>query len=317
MKLTALTIGESVPQPDFDAAVHSVFRAALNLRLNDAPALLTLTTASQPDLPQGIRLDTPPAFSFETLRLAEPAACRDGILRLASLTVDLRSASLWTCNLPALRPNLTHPKTTAAWQSVWRALNARQRQTNADILAEAILSDTPAAAASRSPLARLAAAPLRRLCLSARQLDPSAALPALTALIGLGAGLTPSGDDLLVGFLAGLWCTLLDDRERLAFLTQLRESVIALSPRTNDISRTYLIHAAHGKVSSRLKDLAECLARGAPADHLLAAAEAAMQVGHTSGMDAVTGLLIGLMVWTNEALPPAMFDAFPANSLFQ
>jgi hypothetical protein len=34
-------------------------------------------------------------------------------------------------------------------------------------------------------------------------------------------------------------------------------------------------------------------------------------------MDAVTGLLIGLMVWTNEALPPAMFDAFPANSLFQ
>ncbi|GAB4504989.1 MAG: hypothetical protein Fur0043_19840 [Anaerolineales bacterium] len=43
------------------------------------------------------------------------------------------------------------------------------------------------------------------------------------------------------------------------------------------------------------------LARGEEAARLLTAAEAAMQTGHTSGMDAVTGLLAGLTVWHQEA----------------
>lgn len=301
MNLTALSIGETVPQTNFDAVVHSVFRSAANLRSNDGNTLLTLTAADQPDLPQGIRLDTPPGFSFETLRPAEPAARRGGTLRLASLTIDLRSASLWTCDLSALRTDLTHPQVTAAWRSVWRALNARQRQTNAAIIAETLLHGTHNPQAPHPPLTRIAADALRRLLAAARQLDPSAAAPALTALIGLGGGLTPSGDDLLVGFLAGLWCTLRENPRRIAFLSQLSETIIALSPRTNDISRTYLIHAARGKVSSRLKDLADSLSRGENS-HLLQTAEAAMQTGHTSGMDAVTGLLAGLSVWTNEAL---------------
>jgi len=74
--------------------------------------------------------------------------------------------------------------------------------------------------------------------------------------------------------------------------------VIRLSHLTNAISRTYLTHAARGQVSSRLADLAEAICRGENSDRLLAAAESAMQVGHTSGMDAVTGLLIGLVVWS-------------------
>jgi len=302
MNLTALTIGETVPQTDFDAAVHSVFHSAVNLRLNNNGALLTLTTADQADLPQGIRLNTPPDFSFETLRPNEPASCRDGHLRLPSLTIDLRPASLWTCNLPALRTDLTNPKVNAAWQTVWRALNARQIQTNADIVAEHLLNDAQETALRRSPLARIAAAALRELSASASQLHPTAAAPALNALIGLGAGLTPSGDDLLVGFLAGLWCTVMSDRERLTFVSALGETVIALAPRTNDISRTYLIHAARGKISSRLKDLAESLSRGEEAPRLLPIAEAAMQVGHTSGMDAVTGLLIAMKTGINAQI---------------
>ncbi len=302
MNLTALSIGETIPQANFDAVVHSVFRSAVNLRVNGADTLLTLTASDQPDLPQGIRLDTPSAFSFETLRPNEPAARRSGTLRLASLTIDLRSASLWTCDLPALRTDLTHPPVTLAWRSVWRALNARQRQTNAEIVAETLLHGAHNPQAPHAPLPRIAADALRRLLAAARQLDPAAAAPALTALMGLGGGLTPSGDDLLVGFLAGLWCTLADDPQRRAFVLQLGETVIALSPRTNDISRTYLIHAARGKVSSRLKDLAGSLSRGEESQRLLQTAEAAMQTGHTSGMDAVTGLLAGLSVWTNEAL---------------
>ncbi|GAB4459356.1 MAG: hypothetical protein Kow0070_14220 [Anaerolineales bacterium] len=292
MKLAALTLGEAVPA-EFEAAVHSVFRSAVNLRLNDG-GLLTLVAADEADLPQGIRLDTPPAFSFEMIHPASPASCRGGFLRLAPLTIDLRPASLWTCNLLALRTDLTRPKTTAAWRAVWEALNARQIQTKADIVAQNLFrNDTNLPAG----VSRIASASLQTLINSARRLDPAPAAPALNALIGLGAGLTPSGDDLLVGFLAGLWCSVAEDAERLAFLAKLGEAVSALSARTNDISRTYLLHAARGKVSSRLLALAEALSRGEESARLLAAAEAAMQTGHTSGMDAVTGLLAGLTAW--------------------
>lgn len=297
MNLAALTLGEAVPA-EFEAAVHSVFRSAVNLRLNDGGGLLTLVTADEADLPQGIRLDTPAGFSFETLRPASPASCRGGFLRLAPLTIDLRPASRWTCDLPALRTDLARPKTTAAWRAVWEALNARQIQTKADIVARNVFhSDTNLTAG----VSRIASGSLRTLVNSARRLDPAPAAPALRALIGLGAGLTPSGDDLVVGFLAGLWCSVAEDAERFAFISKLGEAVIALSTRTNDISRTYLLHAARGKVSSRLLELAQVISRGEEAARLLTAAEAAMQTGHTSGMDAVTGLLAGLTVWHQEA----------------
>lgn len=292
MNLAALTIGEAVPA-EFDAVVHSVFRSAVNLRLNGGDGLLTLVTSDEADLPQGIRVDTPAAFSFEMLQPAEPVSCHDGFLRLASLTIDLRPASHWTCSLPALRTDLTNPQVTAAWRIVWRALNARQIQTQADIVAENLLT----ADLSRSSVSSIAASALRSLITAARRLDTAALPPPLTALIGLGSGLTPSGDDLVVGFLAGLWCTVLEQGERLDFLSRLGEAVITLSPRTNDISRTYLIHAARGEVSSRLLELAQVISHGENSERLLTAAQAAMQTGHTSGMDAVTGLLMGMTVW--------------------
>ena len=290
MFLKAISIGDAVPHADFDAAVHSVFRSAVNLSPAKESNLLTLVTSSEADLPQGIRVDTPEDFSFESgaLRAGEPAACRDDLLRFGPLTIGLRGARRWKCDLPSLQADLTDPSVATAWQSVWDALNARQVQLNAEIIAEDLF---------RSDETIRAGAAMRGLLDATRRTDP-AAPASVRPLIGLGSGLTPSGDDLLVGYLAGLWCAVRNSRERTQFVTGLGETVIRLSQRTNAISRTYLTHAARGQVSSRLADLAEAICRGENSDRLLAAAESAMQVGHTSGMDAVTGLLIGLVVWS-------------------
>ena len=290
MFLKAISIGDAVPHADFDAAVHSVFRSAVNLSPAKESNLLTLVTSSEADLPQGIRVDTPEDFSFESgaLRAGEPAACRDELLRFGPLTIGLRGARRWKCDLPSLQADLTDPSVATAWQSVWDALNARQVQLNAEIIAQDLL---------RSDATLRAGAAMRGLLDATRRTDP-AAPASVRPLIGLGSGLTPSGDDLLVGYLAGLWCAVRNSRERTQFVTGLGETVIRLSHLTNAISRTYLTHAARGQVSSRLADLAEAICRGENSDRLLTAAESAMQVGHTSGMDAVTGLLIGLVVWS-------------------
>jgi hypothetical protein len=46
-----------------------------------------------------------------------------------------------------------------------------------------------------------------------------------------------------------------------------------------------------------LANLAEAIGRGANSEQLLKIAEAAMKIGHTSGMETVTGLLVGLAAW--------------------
>lgn len=293
MYLKAISIGDAVPHTDFDATVHSVFRSAINLRLTRGNKLLTLVTSSEADLPQGIRVDTPADFSFEIFHAGEQATCRDDILLLGSLTIELRDARRWKCDLPALQVDLKNLTMLSAWQRAWQMLNERQVSLGSEIIAKDLFRSDETI---RVGVPHRAGKAMRNLVEATQRYDLTAA-STVRALIGLGAGLTPSGDDLLVGYLVGLWCSVLDKSERVQFVTNLGKTVIRLSRQTNDISRTYLYHASRGQVSSRLANLAEAICHGEDSDSLAAIAESAMQVGHTSGMDAVTGLLIGLAAW--------------------
>lgn len=298
MHLPAITLGDAVPGGDFDASVHSVFQSAINLRPSGGGVLLTLVTASEADLPQGIRVDSPRDFSFETFHVGEQGTCRDNCLRLNSLSIDLRGARRWKCDLPAVETDPTDPAVSSAWSRVWGRLNKRQSLVNAEIIANTLLGLDESARAGVAPKAGKA---MYDLLDATRRYDLTDT-SAISALIGLGPGLTPSGDDLLLGYMAGLWCAIREKKERIRFISDLGEVVIQHSRLTNDISRTYLHHAARGQVSSLLANLAEAISYGAKTDRLLDVAEAAMRVGHTSGMEAVTGLLMGLTAWDGDCL---------------
>ena len=300
MYLLALSIGYAVPTGNFDASVHSVFQSAINLRLNGQDGLLTLIASSEGDLPQGIRLETPGGFSFEEFHAGERVVCRDGILHFEnrSLIVQLSTARRWQCNLTALEFDPSNPVISAAWTRVWEALNKRQRLNGSEIVAEdLLLLNSPA----RAGMSGRAGSAMRELLHATRQYE-STLPPAVNSLIGLGSGLTPSGDDLLVGYITGLWCASRDKTERLQFVSRLGKTIIDVLHKTNDISRTYLYHAVRGQVSSRLANLAEGICRGAHLESLNETAEIAMSVGHTSGMETVSGLLLGLSAWEGNQL---------------
>jgi hypothetical protein len=131
---------------------------------------------------------------------------------------------------------------------------------------------------------------------TAHRLDEEA-IPAVGDLIGLGSGLTPSGDDLLVGFLAGLWCTLRGMAGRAQYLEALGGVVSEGAVKTNDISRTYLLHAARGQVSSHLEAAARAIGAGEPPQQLHRHINLAAEIGHASGLESLTGLLLGLAAW--------------------
>lgn len=303
MVFKAISLGYAIPHVDFNAVVHSVFRSAINFRLNNSDHLLTLLTSSQADLPQGIRVDVPDDFSFEIFHTCELVTCQNGILRLGSLMVELRDAQRWKCDLPALQADLTNPAVSSSWQRVWQILNQRQIQLNAEIVAQNLFRLDEGAAG----VPRKAGEAMRKLFDATQRFDLTD-VSAIRALIGLGSGLTPSGDDLLLGYLAGLWCSVADQDERARFISNLGDVVNRLSHRTNDISRTYLYHAARGQVSSRLSELAEAICRGENSERLLELLDSATQAGHTSGMDTISGLLIGLAVWDIRAVGFSSFS---------
>jgi hypothetical protein len=139
--------------------------------------------------------------------------------------------------------------------------------------------------------ARDAAAALADAC--ARD-DAGAGTAAAIALLGLGGGLTPSGDDF-VG--AALFARrLLSDAGAAdaAAWKRAATTIVAAAPaRTHPLSATLLGDLADGQAHASLHDLVHGLARDAPA----AAHDAARRLvglGHSSGWDMLAGLVAGL-----------------------
>jgi hypothetical protein len=118
--------------------------------------------------------------------------------------------------------------------------------------------------------------------------DVAAAVGPTIDLIGLGVGLTPSGDDYLVGVLAGLDATGHPARPDLA------AAIAAQAPdRTTAVGAATLRHAAAGAFSERLHAVLIALA-GGRLDGVAAAIGRATAYGATSGSDTLVGVFAAL-----------------------
>jgi len=103
----------------------------------------------------------------------------------------------------------------------------------------------------------------------------------LQELLGLGIGLTPSGDDFIIGVLAALQYYQQDEL-RAKIVEAVKNNLFA----TNDISAALLSHAIAGRYSERLLELLLHPSEGR--------AVVAASVGHSSGADTLFGILFTL-----------------------
>lgn len=114
-------------------------------------------------------------------------------------------------------------------------------------------------------------------------------------LIGLGLGLTPSGDDYLLGFVAARIAQGETGEVRWLRLSLAHHAMNA----TNLISASYLRHGLQGRFSSHLKRLLDLLhSPGCTPEAVKPVIEQVIQVGSTSGRDTLIGVLTGL--WRHE-----------------
>jgi Protein of unknown function (DUF2877) len=129
---------------------------------------------------------------------------------------------------------------------------------------------------------------------------------AVRALVGLGPGLTPSGDDVLAGALVALRRLRVPGSDALPLgdtTDRLAAAVRRSSERTTALSRTLLAHAARGDAIPPVLDLLHGLAIGSDTDRPLGAL---LAVGHTSGRDLAHGMMLGARVMLARTAPATL-----------
>lgn len=132
------------------------------------------------------------------------------------------------------------------------------------------------------------ASSLSSLTTALRRGDLSQIATSAAALAGLGPGLTPAGDDALVGVMAGLWICPAMLHPSLGVDSACQSLVENAVPRTTTLSSAWLRHAARGEFGEPWHRLAHALHVDDP--HALDAAVAAIvSFGAFSGADALSG----------------------------
>lgn len=130
--------------------------------------------------------------------------------------------------------------------------------------------------------------------------DLVAILPQMKNTIGLGEGLTPSGDDFLGGLFFGLHAlNELSLIEPGLDMDIVEKELGLIADRTNLISSTVLKDLVRGQGLETIHDLFRLLVAEESSEPAFQVARRLASIGHSTGWDVMTGLLVGLL-WTRQ-----------------
>jgi hypothetical protein len=273
-------LGYRVPRAQFDGTVLAVFARACYIECGDT--LLTLATATLADGPTTLVLGREAAADLRSaFRRGDAVRCRGGRVRSRGATLDLRSAHTW--RVPDAQPALAAGD-TASRVELARTRLAQVRRTHSSVL-------------DRSGDAAIA-----RLTRACRDLDSANALDQAARFVGWGEGLTPAGDDYLVGLGAALGALACRDAGRRAFVDRMRGFLAAQESRTTPIAAHCLKLAALGHFNADILRAIDALRAETDAHAAQRALDDVMAVGATSGADALTGILSGFAAWSTPSI---------------
>lgn len=231
-----------------------------------------------PDLlngPLNLVVAVDPDFTFDSLPVGAPVSGSARLIRVGdAVEISLEQTSVWN---PAV----------AGWDYTERS----RIRANLRMIGSLLRTDAPdgSFAAYFHDPTRLPARALEAMNLLESGLaQPSAELlqTAARQLAGLGSGLTPSGDDVLVGTLICLSVIPGDDHRAR------RDAMLAATQgRTTRISEAYLAAAARGEAGEAWHDLVRSL-RESENTTIESATRRVMAFGETSGADMLAGFVL-------------------------
>lgn len=314
--LEALSIGQCV----FEylngfigkGSVHTIFHRVINISWPDG----NLWSISRCDVSNG------PANIITNLSLAEdftrygiePGTLvsydkQNSLLNIGGLSVSLKGGALWKSPLAQHHSPLPAPfvKKNLAEAEGWLRHSSRSSGlTKLFTHLAALEQGTFSLPRSSDPVLLLTGQALHRLLPGIYSADQAVIAEAAASLIGLGPGLTPSGDDYLAGLLLSLAAGKKSSSGTAAAALGLAHGtltrvILERAPQlTNDISAQMLSLAVQGTGSELMENMVCALfyepQSGGPSSPFQAARKLSA-VGASSGLDQLLGILSGARIY--------------------
>jgi len=247
--------------------IHSVFPAAANI-IFPGGFVLSLNAITSPRMPNGLHLSTPPGtFPFPVLRAGMPVlfGAQRLLIEAVDCSLDLSCCRAWDSHIE--RPD---------------QLDMKIVTKNKEWLLKHVPALDPQSAWLPVPQTGNQAD-----CGSGVQYVRSMA----QYLCGRGVGLTPTGDDILAGWMAVNWLLY---GPLTWFLEACQQIVAVAKQQTHLLSQCWLSYAATGDVATPIKALLDALTKEDDVQ-LAASMEAVLSMGATSGRDLIQGIVLGLV----------------------
>lgn len=262
----------------FEGEVHSIFSKALNIRTEE-DELISIVAAEKLNGPHRILLRLSEDEDFVTLEIREgmrvKGSRQEVKINRGRLSVSLEKAERWS-------PEIKRGGSTPYSQIKDNLLSLKRRlliERDGDIISQALRTRT------------------QELITSVKEKDLPKVSENVRRLIGFGEGLTPSGDDFLVGFVASLH--FLDNSIFKYFSREIRRSINLKKKRTTFLSEKFLEYACQGKFSETILNLIKTIF-SEDREEVEEATKRCLNFGASSGRDTILGVLEGLSLNVNE-----------------
>ena len=274
MMLSALSLTPAAQrwfQETHTAAILHLFDHACNL-INEQGEILSLVTEKIGPGPFAVVLPLETPFT-EILSANSPVSVNGSVLALGAARIDTAAAHMW-------QP-----------QPDWAGLRRREKRVGS--FYQLLVGARPVEVGPRSAVEQAVQSKLEdaagRLFPAIAAYDLDGCRAAARDLAGVGIGLTPSGDDFLMGVIYALWATRsVDERDPIV-----RQIVAAAVPRTTSLSAAWLRAAAGGEAVLPWHELVNALKK-TDITPVWAAVRRILSIGHSSGADALAGFTAGI-----------------------
>jgi len=267
--------------------VHSVFDHAVNLAFEDRLGLIGLIASERTLTPYAASVRAGAPFPGLGIQAGMTAALADGaaVFPEADIRLDLSGAERVDLSVDSIQPQGSVPPPRSRLPALL------------SVLCEGDAAQGLAPLVTQAPdnvYTRFLRSRFDRLTEAVAAGDADGAAEAAERVAGCGAGLTPSSDDLLAGYLLTLrvLANVGLARDARAFLPDMARRAAG---KTNRISATFLLHSGEGLASEAMLALLSTILSDADDTAVGRSAGRVASIGSTSGGDMLAGMALAIL----------------------
>jgi len=276
--------------------IHSLFRRVVNFEGGDGQ-IYTILDKSLDNGPYAVRVDfeeNDNLFDLE-IKLNDEVVLENKKLRLgAGISIKFDRCRTWQPQNIKKKPE---------------EIDNKQIRDNIDIYRRRLIDAQIRGGCSYYHIKDIAGGELYKAVLMERELDgrirnfltclksgSDELEKEINSLIGLGNGLTPSGDDFLAGFITAVG--VIEGENAKAAFKRIKEAIRQSVMSTTDISRSMINASLEGKRRERMSSFIDAMLHS-DRQMLNISIDKVLAIGSTSGADLSSGVVAGLVYGLN------------------